>query len=252
MSDKEVGYAELFSGSSKGGESKEFSAVFTSSIKSIDVEKRQVRVLASDATIDRDGERILPTAFKNHLETYRKNPVILACHQHRLQDGSSPVVGRCVRVWIDKKCLWSIIEFAETALGEEYWQLYSRGFMKAVSVGFNPLQWSDEIEDGRRIRICEEAELLEISCVPVPSNPNALVKGSKRGKAQFVGAKSEEKILDQVRQENPNFDAECKEFADCLMGVCDIKESENIEYDFAEKFNEESSQNEHDYASIFE
>lgn len=162
---------------------------------SIDAERRQVRVLASNDTLDRDGERILPSAFTESLKTYRQNPVILAGHQHRTDSGASPVVGRSVRVWVDKRGLWAVIEFASTSLGEEYWQLYRDGFMRAVSVGFMVKDFDErsEIVDGqtRRIRVVTKAELYEISCVSVPANPDALVKS--QAKKEFVELKKQER-----------------------------------------------------------
>lgn len=148
-------------------------------VKTIDAEARTVRVLASDDSLDRDGERILPSAFKNHLAKYMENPVILAGHQHRSSDGTPTVIGRAVRVWIDKKGLWAIIEFARTDLGEQYWILYRDSVMKAVSIGFRTIQSELEFEGGKQVRVITEAELFEISCVAVPANPNAGVKSQK-------------------------------------------------------------------------
>jgi len=71
-------------------------------VKSIDQERRQITAVASTSNMDRDGEVILPTAFKGCLPSYMKNPVILAGHQHKLADGRSPVVGKTIKAWIDK------------------------------------------------------------------------------------------------------------------------------------------------------
>lgn len=160
-------------------------------VKSVDVESRRIRVLASNDSLDRHGEKILPSAFTENLRLYQANPVILASHTHRLSEGSSPVVGRAVKVWIDKKGLWAVIELAKTTLGEQYWTLYRDGFQKAVSVGFIPLEWKDETGiDGGRIRVYTKVTLLEISCVAVPSNPEALVKSKRE---QFVDSKRQER-----------------------------------------------------------
>ena len=184
------------------------------SVKAVDVEKRQIRVLASTGDLDRDNERILPEAFKNRLSIYLTNPVILAGHQHRLDDGTPPVVGRAVSVWIDKTGLWCIIEFAKTPLAEQYWQLYSGGFMKAVSIGFAPLAWSDSSENGKGVRIFTEVELFEISLVAIPANPAALSK-SKQGKVDWL---TDKKILDEIKKQNPDFEKDSNEFAEALLG----------------------------------
>ena len=68
--------------------------------------------------------------------------------------------------------------FAETALGEEYWQLYKDKHMRAFSIGFIPLEWKDERDQQQGdIRTYTNIELLEISAVPVPSNRRALAQG---------------------------------------------------------------------------
>jgi HK97 family phage prohead protease len=192
------------------------------SVKAVDVEKRQIRVLASTGDLDRDGERILPEAFKNSLDIFKSNPVILAAHQHRLDDGSPSVVGRAVDVWIDKTGLWCIIEFAKTKLAEEYWLLYSGGFMKAVSIGFVPLAWSDTNENGKSVRIFSAVELFEISLVAVPANRAALSK-SKQGKVDWL---TDKKILDEIKKQNPDFNEDCNEFAEFLLG-----DNEDMEID---------------------
>jgi len=192
------------------------------SVKAVDVEKRQIRVLASNADLDRDNERILPEAFKNSLDIFKSNPVVLAGHQHRLDDGSPSVVGRAVDVWIDKTGLWCIIEFAKTTLAEEFWLLYSGGFMKAVSIGFAPLAWSDTNENGKSVRIFSAVELFEISLVAVGSNRAALSK-SKQGKIDWL---TDKKILDEIKKQNPDFDDDCNEFAEYLLG-----DNEDMEID---------------------
>lgn len=167
------------------------------SVKSIDREKRRVRALASTGDLDRDGEVILPTAFEKTLEKYLENPVILAGHKHRLEDGRSPVVGKTVNAWIDKQGLWIIVEFAPTPLGLEYWELYGNGYQRAFSIGFRGIQWSDQKRDGKQIRIWQEVELMEISCVAVPANPAALVKG----RSSFVDRKRAERAAAEIHRE---------------------------------------------------
>jgi len=120
-------------------------------VRTINQETRQIRVLASSAALDRYNERILPSAFKNSISAFMMNPCVLAAHAHRLDDGQPPVVG-------------------------SYWQLYSQGYMRAVSVGFLVVSYEDKEEDGRHVRVYTEVTLLEISCVAIPANPEALVR----------------------------------------------------------------------------
>ncbi len=173
-----------------------FSAV---SVKTVDIEKRQVRVLASTGDLDRHGDILPPEAFKKRLHMFKKNPVILACHKHNHSDGTAPVIGRADSIWIDKRGLWCVIEFAKTALAEQYWQLYRDGYMKAVSVGFQVIESHTENLDGKTIYVYDEVELYEISAVAVPANREALAK-SREKKRQFVQSKRAESLEELERK----------------------------------------------------
>jgi len=158
-------------------------------VKSIDADKRQITALASDGSLDRHGDIVLPSAFKKTMPEYMKNPVILACHLHQTDSGHSPVVGNVVSWSIDKKGLWVVIQFAKgTALAEEYWNLYSQKVQRALSVSFRVLESHFESIEGRQVDVITELELYEISCVPIPANRNALSK-SKQRKQAFVASK---------------------------------------------------------------
>ncbi len=257
MNDKDVEFAELVGTSSvrKGPEHfKECQALY---VKSINKEKRQITALASAGTLDRDNEIILPEAFKEMLPVYMKNPVVITTHQHRLQTGSSSVIGNVVRAWIDRQGLWVVIEFvAGTALGDEYWLLYSTKKQRAFSVGFIPIEHTYEERDGKQVWVYTKIELLEISCVPVGSSREALSR-SKQRKADFIAAKKaereEEKILTRIRAEDPDFDAKREEFAEAISefeGEGEIIDDFGavLDCDFAKIFN---SKDVGPYASMF-
>jgi len=168
-------------------ETKEFSALL--SIKSIDEKSRRITALASTGDIDRHDEVILPEAFRESLPIFMKNPVVLAAHQNRLSDGTSPVVANIVAASITPVGLEVIIEFHTfTRIAEEYWQLYSQKKQRALSVGFKPLEGGYENINGKSVYIHRKVELFEVSCVPIGANPNALSK-SKQRKADFIAEK---------------------------------------------------------------
>jgi HK97 family phage prohead protease len=205
MSDKEVDFKSLVTRMQtgerdymtrlKGTEFKEAQSLF---VKAIDEAKRQIEAVVSTADLDRYDEIIEPEAFRELLLEYlTKNPVVITSHQNRLDTGHSSVVAQVVKGWIDNKGLHVIIWFAETELGNEFWYLYKNKFQRAFSVGFIPLEWKDEtLESGLRVRTYTKVELLEISCVPVPANRNALSK-SKQRKADFIADKIASRQLDK-------------------------------------------------------
>ena len=224
MSGMEVDFATLVQGRAgerrdekSGPVLKECQALF---VKSIDKKKHQITALASAATLDRDGDIIEPEAFRKWLPVYMKNPIVIVSHQHRLETGRSSVIANTVKAWINKDGLWVVIEFHDiTGLAEEYWQLYSQKKQHALSVGFIPHASGDRLVEDKRVRVYTEVELLEISCVVVPSNREALSR-SKQRKADFVAAKKmgrfEENFLAELRAEDPDFDKRAEEFAKAL------------------------------------
>jgi len=249
--------------------------------KTVDMEKRRVTGLASTPIIDRDNEIITLEALKAALPEYLKNPVVLAGHQHRLADGSSPVVGSVVSATANKDGLQIICEFARTPLGEEYWALYRDKHQRGFSIGFRAIAAEDQIIEGRRIKLITKLELYEISCVPVPANPEALSKAKQR-KLDFVGAKRTNKadpkmeerlavdrfagrlelwrdtedqqdrdkiFTPEERQEFGRFDRKAEEFAKAFLSMDDDDGETMVnEYDFVEAA---TGKAEHDFAAIF-
>ena len=135
--------------------------------------------VASTGTFDRDNEIIEPEAWRKSLDRFRANPVILSAHQHRLSSGSSPVIGSAVEIGIQSGGVLGFrMKFAGTPLGKEFEQLYREKHMRAFSVGFIPVKGEPRQVEGRaaKVYVHTEVELLEISAVPVPANPEALAR----------------------------------------------------------------------------
>lgn len=131
---------------------------------------------ASTNQIDRYDEIISPRAFEATLPKYLGlNPVILFAHNHR-----ELPVGKSVTGSIDDNGLVVRIKWAPTDLGNQIKMLYDKGFMHALSVGFIPLEWTthseSEIRAGMPYRTHTKVDLLEISAVPVPANPGAVIQ----------------------------------------------------------------------------
>ena len=66
-------------------------------------------------------------------------------------------------------------------MADVYRKLYKGGFMRASSVGFIPREWKIGQNDKDPRRTYTKAELLEISLVTVPANPNALMSAKGLG-----------------------------------------------------------------------
>ena len=119
----------------------------------------EFEVVASTAGVDRDGEIIKIEAWDT--DNFMKNPVVLFGHDY----WSLPIgVVTSLEVKGDQLIAKGI--FAKTEAAQEIRRLYDDGILKAVSVGF--------IVKNREGYIITEAELLELSFVPVPANADAL------------------------------------------------------------------------------
>jgi HK97 family phage prohead protease len=132
----------------------------------------KLTAVASNPTLDRDGEIIVPSAFLKDLGRYRANPVILAAHTHRSMDGTPTIIGRADMVRVENNALIFEMTFAETPVAQQWQSLYEGGFAKAFSVGF--LGKEGAYDKARQGFTWTRVELLEISAVPVPSNPESL------------------------------------------------------------------------------
>jgi HK97 family phage prohead protease len=155
---------------------------FTVDVKEHDPEKRVISFRGSTGDIDRCNEVVEPKGWK--LDNYQKNPVFLWAHNY-----SSPPIGKAVRVKKGKDGLDFDIQFAtaeEYPFADTIFKLYQGGYLKSVSVGFIPLEWEDhKWEDGKERpkpdRTILKQELLELSAVSVPANPNALMNALQCG-----------------------------------------------------------------------
>lgn len=122
------------------------------------------KVVASDETVDRAWE-VIKVAWRE-LNNYMKNPIILFWHKYSTL---TDIVGKATAVYTEGTSLIVEWVFASTEPAQMLRQLYDDGIIKTVSVGFIPKE-----RDPEDRKIITRAELLELSFVPVPCNPNAL------------------------------------------------------------------------------
>src|SRR5437773_2526753 len=121
------------------------------------------------------------------LDTYRSNPVFQNAHNY---GDILFTLGKAVSTEVlsvgGAAALCQRIQFATDVnpVARIAYGLYKGGFLNAVSVGFIPLRWEDSpsqsFSSSIRRRYLEQ-ELLEVSAVSIPANPNALTLGLKEG-----------------------------------------------------------------------
>lgn len=145
-------------------------------VETREAEGGTVTVIASAPTEDRMDD-IVEAPWK--LDRFKANPVIQWAHRYDI-----PPVGRATSVTVEDGLLMATIEFDEAdtnPLGQTVASQMRRGFLNAVSVGFAPGETidrrslpEDDPRHNDRGMVFRGSELLEISVVPIPANPEAL------------------------------------------------------------------------------
>ena len=176
-------------------------------IKNIDSD-RKFKVIASTEDTDRSWEIIKVNWWNT--EDFMKNPVIIANHVYKIEN----IVGRATNIIKEN---WKLIIEWIFSKSNPLWvllaDLYDEWMIKTVSVWFIPHK-----RDQSNPKIITEAELLELSFVAVPCNPNALSLDQKELLKSFWMIKENEETLDSSSSEKNNND----------KGVNDFTTNENI------------------------
>jgi len=140
---------------------------------------RTVAFVAATAAVDRHGTVILPQGIRT--DAFVRNPVFLWGHDGYggpgMPSGLGHVLGRVVALRASPEAFEVEAEFAPAEvnpLAEQALRLGRAGFLSAVSIGFLPLESRAETREGRMVTVFTAVDLLEVSLVPVPSNPEAL------------------------------------------------------------------------------
>lgn len=126
---------------------------------------------------DRDGDTIEVDGWE--LGNFNKSGSVLWAH-----DPGQPPIAKPLATWTEGGFLKSRAEFTPKELypfGHMVYEMFREGYIRGVSVGFKPLEWSF-VEDRSDWAIdFHRQELLEYSATPVPSNPEAVVAAKSAG-----------------------------------------------------------------------
>lgn len=134
--------------------------------------------VASTPGVKRDGLDLRANGWK--LDNYRKSPVMLWCHDKT----SLPIATMDASAESKLRALASFDQEDDWARKIE--SKYRRGFLSAVSVGWDFVDQHGQRMDAFRLRPDEIRnhafyDLTEISGVPVPADPDALMESTRAG-----------------------------------------------------------------------
>lgn len=151
----------------------------------VEAAERVLRFTISTDAIDREQDKIAIEGWD--LRNFKRNPVVLWGH-----DASRLPIGRAVDLQTSGGALKASIDFIPFdtpeggAFAESVYRLARGGFIAATSVGFRPLKWDFTTDKERGgddwfpgIDF-DEQELVELSIVTVPCNPDALIEPAQQ------------------------------------------------------------------------
>lgn len=177
---------------------------------------RKITFVASDGTRDSAGTVLNVNGWK--LDRFNSNGII--GYQHKVYggwddtDNPDNVIGKGYAYVKDGQLLVDV-EFEPAEINELAEKIYQKllfGSLKAVSVGFMPIgkgQWGKDEEslDGKNPTYYYAGqELLEVSVVNIPANPNALKKGVELQDSEMEQLRSE--FVKEVEMPEQEDDAE--------------------------------------------
>jgi len=184
--------------------------------KIIDADKGIVDYIASDETIDSYREVVKVDGWR--FDRFRKNAPFVDSHDYYCID---KLLGRVLSWRIERsadgrpqlveRVQWAK-EVEENSLARLGWKMTEAGFLKAVSVGFQPIKWLAPYRDPQAFDAEREAlglqdqplnaifleqEQLELSACIIGANPSAVARAYKGG---AIGDEDVERLAQLFRE----------------------------------------------------
>jgi HK97 family phage prohead protease len=123
---------------------------------------------------DLDGDVIAEGAFQESIVAVRNGKKMKLLDGHAASGATT--IGVVTKLWMDGNMLMFEAKISESGSGEDIYVKLKEGILDQVSIGFRTKNQSFR-DDG--IRVIEDLELVEISVVPIPANPQATIVSVK-------------------------------------------------------------------------
>jgi HK97 family phage prohead protease len=152
-----------------------------------------VEFVISTAAIDRHGTIINPEGWD--LKSFRSNPIM--AYQHNTHSTDPDDILGTWEIRVEDGQLVGKPVFEPSELNEKADKVRRKvehGTLRAVSVGFIPRSWHwGDKKKGERsdVLYLDENELLEVSIVAVPSNPEALKRSADELRKEIPAPENE-------------------------------------------------------------
>jgi hypothetical protein len=152
--------------------------------------------VASTPGVKRDGLDLRANGWR--LDNYRRSPVFQWCH-----DRTAPPLGR-VEADAGERLRTGVLFDQEDPFARKIEGKYRRGFLHAVSVGWDFVDAGGQRMDPKRMTLDDVRDrafydLAEVSGVPVPADPDALMESQRAGLRSL--SRDLVKLFDEVEDE---------------------------------------------------
>jgi HK97 family phage prohead protease len=152
------------------------------------------RIVINTGNLDRQRDRVLPMGAR--LDNYQKNPIVQWGHNYR---DPFATIGRTTSITKNDLGLVAEFELRPPANDQDPQHivklLWEGGWIKTASIGFVPMQGTENSEGGYDFN---EWELLEWSLVPVPANAEALRLAIKSLDAEVENDEASEPLVESA------------------------------------------------------
>ena len=141
-------------------------------VKSVDESSRTIRGIATTPTVDRVGDIIEPEGVKFD------NPMPFLWQHNHDQPIGTVEFNEPTKAGVRFEAKLPVIQEAGTLKDriEEAWQSIKAGLVRAVSIGFRPVEYSFMDNGGIRY---SQVDVYELSAVTIPANSEALITSVK-------------------------------------------------------------------------
>ena len=190
---------------------------FQAEMKEIEIKWGSIKIkgFASTPDIDRYNDIVAPKAFKNAIEWYMNNPIIL------LQHNSDKPIWKTIDYKLNKKGLNITVELTNDL--DNVFKNIQDGILKGFSIWFIPKKWEYKMVWEKEVREITDIDLIEVSVVSTPANATSLFSLSKSVKSFFEDLKEDELLNNKNTMEN-----EVKEIEEVVEEAIEIKEVEEV------------------------
>lgn len=171
-------------------ENKGITTDFEIEAKEINENDRTIEFIVTKEVVDADGDLVKVSGID--FTRFDKNPVVLFGHDRR-----GLPIGKVIKRKTLKDNIKMRVKFPtpeEYSVGDTVYKLVKGGYINAVSMSFFPDYETVEYPKGLKVhgksvrRVINKSEFLELSILPLPSNPDAL----------RINKALEDKVIDEI------------------------------------------------------